>query len=111
MESKQEILLEGIAALRSLHREAHAISTPYRFKQFCLEEKIECVDQYHIYTGEFIRHNGKIFELIDHFKQTGYCAKHIGSKLDEIRNSGREPLVINLPRNKRLVFASLNGAI
>jgi len=106
-QKNQQIIQEDLSAMASLAKEAYAISTPKRFKQFCLEDKIECLDFEFVQYKECIVHNGKVFELVNTFKQTGYCARHIGDRLDQIRRQGKEPLIVNLPRNKRLVFASL----
>ena len=67
----QQIIQQGLLAMASLAKEAYAISTPKRFKQFCLEEQIKCLDMEYLHTKQCIEHNGQVFELLDTFKQTG----------------------------------------
>lgn len=72
-----------------------------------MEDQIQHLEQDYVHTKECIVVDGKVFELYETKKQTGYCAKHISSIIDGIKNQGREPLIVDLPRNRRLVFASL----
>lgn len=93
--------------MRSLAREAYTISTPNRFRSFCLEDQIKHVEKDYLETKECIIHEGKVFEFYAIRKQTGYSAKHVSSIIDGIRDQGREVLIIDLPRNIRKIFASV----
>jgi hypothetical protein len=88
----------------------HATSTPHRFEQWATKygyrNEFFDVDRQSWNKGEPIEREGKLFYPYDEFRQTGYGAYHIGSKISELKREGRELIIVNSSRNRRFLYAT-----
>ena len=104
------ILREGLSALASIHESCHAVSTAKRFHEFCRKRGINYLERdlnwrdleegFELFSTEKIQR----FKLIKEFRQRGYGAMHIGSKISELRERGYSILIINGRRNRRFLL-------
>lgn len=103
---ESKILSEGLEAVGSLAEIGFAVSTPRRFGEWAEHKGIK--HDYNIWVDRKDWNKGKPFEKggkwwipAEEFRQTGYGAWHIGSRIDGLKKEGRDVLVFDAPRNRR----------
>lgn len=107
---ESKIFKEGLEAVGHIAEMGHAVSTPRRFGLWAEEKELRhetsdwTIDRKAWNKDEPIQRNGKWFIPHEEFKQTGYGAWHIGSRIDELKREGRDVLIIDTPRNRRFLF-------
>jgi len=102
----QQIISEGLSALASINESCHAVSTKNRFRDFCCEKEIRCLETDLNFSDlkEGFDFGDQQFDLYEEFRQTGYGAWHIGSAISELRKQGKNILIINGKRNRRFIM-------
>jgi len=99
---ENEILSDGLTALNSLFEENHAVSTPKRFGEFAEKHGITHLNKDSV--GNELWFAYKEFTRYAERKQTGYNARHISSIINGLKNKGSSVVIVDLPRNKRIIF-------
>jgi len=113
IQDKSRIIQEGLSALASINESCHAVSTKKRFRDFTEGKGLECIERdfnrSDLRDGFFLVNldSYRKFELLEEFKQTGYGAWHIGSRISELREKGETPLIINGRRNRRFLLKEI----
>ncbi len=105
-----QIVREGISALNSIDESCNAVSTKKRFIDFSERKGLELIERdfnwRNLEDGFFLINSEEYrkFELLEEFKQTGYGAWHIGSRISTLIERGEHPLIINGRRNRRFLL-------
>lgn len=108
-EHESKIFSQGLEAVASIGESTFAVSTPKRFEKWAKEKGISQetdldIDRKAWNKREPFVFGGKEFLPVEEFRQHGYGAWHIGSRIDEIRREGLEPFVVDARRNRRFLF-------
>jgi hypothetical protein len=107
---EEKIFSEGLEAVASIGELNYAVSTPKRFREWARSNKLKyedssfTIDRKSWNNKEPIEEGGKWWIPVEEFRQTGYGAWHIGSRIDDVKKEGRDVFIINTSRNRRFLF-------
>jgi hypothetical protein len=106
-EEKADIIRDGLDALASISESCHAVSTKRRFETFAQDHSIPFFDREFFDRKEDFFFEDKRFQVVGEFRQHGYGAWHIGSRISDLKKQGREILIIDVCRNRRFLLAEV----
>src|SRR3990167_7750236 len=112
-QERTQILRDGLSALASINESCNAVSTKREFLEFTESRGLELIerdfnwkdlkDGFYLVNSEEYRK----FALVEEFRQTGYGAWHIGSRISGLQERGKKVLIINGKRNRRFLLKEI----